>query len=70
MAKLCVDIEFEIGEIVYLITDCDQHERIVTGIIIRPNNQVIYNVSFGSSETGHYGIELSGQRDIKKATSN
>jgi hypothetical protein len=63
-------IEHELGEIVYLITDPDQFERMVTGIILRPNNQVIYEISFMNSETQHYSIEFTSERDFKKATSN
>jgi len=35
-----IDVELELGEIVYLITDPDQTKRIVTGYNLKPNNNI------------------------------
>lgn len=61
-------IEFEIGQIVYLKTDNEQHGRMVTGISLRPNRSVTYCLAFGETETWHYGIEIDDERDILKVT--
>lgn len=61
-------IDFEIGQTVYLKTDNEQHERMVTGIGLRPNRSVTYCLAFGTTETWHYGIEINDERDIVKAT--
>ena len=61
-------IEFEIGQTVYLKMDNEQHERMVTGISLRPNRSVTYCLSLGTTETWHYGIEINDERDIVKAT--
>lgn len=61
-------IYFEIGQTVYLKMDNEQHERMVTGISLRPNRSVTYCLAFGSTETWHYGIEIDDKRDILKAT--
>jgi hypothetical protein len=63
------NISFSIGQIVYLKTDNEQNPRMVVGINIRPNNQVIYILNHGTDDSGHYDIEISEERDIIKATS-
>ncbi len=57
-------IVFEIGQIVYLKMDNEQHGRMVTGISLRPNRSVTYCLAFGTTETWHYGIEIDDERDI------
>lgn len=63
------NIEYGIGDYVYLKTDPDQVTFIVTGICLR-NEGATYELSSGLSTTWHYKVELSKQRDIVKATSN
>jgi hypothetical protein len=58
--------EFEIGELCYLKTDIDQQERIVTGIMQRPNC-ILYYLSLGCNETVHYSIEMTKTKDILKS---
>ena len=60
--------KYQIGETVYLKTDCEQLERIVIGISIYPIG-VMYQLSCGIDQTWHYDIEMSPDRDIIKATS-
>jgi hypothetical protein len=62
--------EYDFGDIVYLKTDPDQLTRIITGISIHPEMQIIYRVSYLGSNTEHYGFEISSERDIIKATTN
>jgi len=64
------DIEFRIEQIVYLKMDNEQHQRMVTGISLRPNNSVTYCLAFNNTETWHYAIEITGERDIIKATTS
>ena len=61
-------LEFSIGQSVYVKTDVQQRERIVTGIILRPFNSVTYLVTLDELEAGLYGFELTGEKDILKAT--
>ncbi len=63
-------IEFEIGQIVYLKTDNEQHARMVTGINLRPNGCVTYCLSYQTDVSWHYAIEIDDERDIVKMTSN
>jgi len=50
--------EYKIGDIVFLLTDPNQFERIITGILIRPDG-IKYYISFATEETIHYNIEIS-----------
>ena len=60
---------FDIGDTVYLKTDPDQSERLVTGLRVRENG-VIYDIAFGINESLHYAFELSKTRDLLKTMSN
>jgi len=64
-----IEIKFDIGHIVFLKTDIDQLERIVTGISIRPDG-VSYILVNGTTESYHYDFEINEKRDIVKATSS
>jgi len=55
---------FAIGQIVFLITDPEQLERIVTGYIVRPS-QIVYYLSMETHETTHYEIEIASSKNWK-----
>lgn len=61
---MIIDNKLELGSIVYLKTDKEQDERMVTGIFIRPSGAIIYYLSLGTTETQHYEIELSDEKNI------
>ena len=61
-----INNKFNITQTVFVITDTSQYSRIVTGIIINPNNTILYRVSFGEIESIHYEFELSEDRDVLK----
>ena len=62
--KKWVEIDFEPGDIVYLKTDRDQYERIVTGYCIRKSG-VSYELAFGSSTSWHYDFEITFEKELK-----
>lgn len=60
-----VHFEYNIGDIVYLITDEEQKARMVTGINIRPiGNSFI--LTQGVTETWHYATEICAEKDVLK----
>lgn len=59
-----INNKFNIGEIVFLITDENQLQRIVTGFIIRKDS-IIYYLSCGSLETSHYYFEIATDKNFK-----
>ena len=66
---MLIDNKFNIGDKVYLDTDSEQHERIVTGFTVRQNS-IIYAISKGSSESWHYDFEITTEKDVVKQTTN
>lgn len=58
--------KFELGRLVYLITDPEQLEYIVTGIHFRPTG-VSYSISNNGSEFHVYDIEISKDKDVVKS---
>lgn len=64
-----LDAAFKIRQTVYLKTDPEQLDRIVTGYNIRPHGDS-YLLSCKTEETPHYDFEISAEKDILKSTSN
>lgn len=62
-------LHFDIGDSVYLKTDPEQAERLVTGVNIRQNG-ISYALSYLTDESYHYDFEITKERDIIKATSS
>ena len=56
---------FKLNELVYLITDVDQYERMVTGILEEENGYQ-YRLSLGDRTSWHYGSEIATSKDFKK----
>lgn len=70
MKKQWVEIEFEIGDQVYLKTDQDQQLRIVTALSVREGARVNYELSCGITTSWHSGFEISADIDVKIKTSD
>lgn len=60
-----IDNKFNLGQIVYLITDEEQKERMVVGIQVRPIG-IIYLIQHLATETFHYEIEITNEIDTLK----
>ena len=61
---------YKIGEVVYLRTDPEQLERIITSITIRQGS-VLYGVTLSDEkESWHSDFELSKNKNILKAINN
>ncbi|PMD93547.1 hypothetical protein BWI97_18315 [Siphonobacter sp. BAB-5405] len=57
MTQLSVELEYQIGQPVWLKTDPEQHERMITAIILIPKN-IMYRVAMAGEESEHYGFEI------------
>lgn len=64
-----IDTKYDVGEIVYLKTDNDQLERLITRISISKQGET-YELSCGTVTSWHYDFEFRLDRDIVKVTSN
>jgi hypothetical protein len=60
---MIIENKFNIGETVYLVTDEDQKPRIVTGISVTANG-LRYNLVNGITDTYHYELEMSSEKNI------
>ena len=52
-----INNKFELEEIVFLITDNDQYQRIITGIQIYKNG-ILYRLACGVADSWHYEYEI------------
>ena len=64
-----LDSDHKIEDVVYLKTDIEQKERIVSAVLVRKTHLVYYLVC-GTEESSHYGFEISSNKDIIKLTNN
>lgn len=60
---MIVDNKFEIGQIVYLKTDEDQLQRIITSIQVNKYD-IIYTLTCGVTSSGHYDYEISDKKNV------
>lgn len=56
---MVINNKFNIGQTVYLKTDTDQLQRIVTAIKICGDNSFFYELSCGREVSSHYDFEIS-----------
>ncbi|VDH16723.1 Uncharacterised protein [Algoriella xinjiangensis] len=56
--------KFNLEEIIYLITDVDQKERIITGVLYEKNS-IQYRVACGTDTSWHYEFELNTSKSYK-----
>ena len=62
--KVRVEIFFDIGEMVYVLTDGEQSKYTVMGYYVRPN-EVLYEVySHGYGNYIAYDFKLSREKDL------
>ena len=66
---MLIDNKFNIGDVVYLRTDSDQKERLVTGFYVR-HLSLTYGLGAGADESWHYDFEISVEKDVLKTTTN
>ena len=57
-----IDNKFEIEDVVFLITDDDQHQRIVTGIQISKNG-LLYRLAKCTTDSWHYDYEIATDKN-------
>ena len=60
---MTINNKFNIGDIVYLVTDPLQQKRIITGIVVRKTT-IMYHMALGNDESGHYDFEISTTKDF------
>lgn len=62
--KIKIEIDYDIGDTVFMVTDEEQFERLVTEIKLTPNTGALYKVVCGVEEKECYAIELSDKKKL------
>ncbi len=62
--------EFDFGETVYLKTDREQYQRMVTCILHYKSGELMYRVRCGTIDSEHFGYELSKEVNVLLHTTN
>lgn len=65
---MLIDNQFELGQIVFLKTDKDQQERIITALEIRPKDCISYEVYASTVVSWHYDFEMTKEPNITYKT--
>jgi hypothetical protein len=58
--------EHNIGDTAYLVTDPEQMPRLVTGILLKPNDLIEYELAWCEGVSYHYGFEIIKEQDLLK----
>jgi hypothetical protein len=66
---MLIDSKFKIGDTVFLKSDYEQSERLLTGLSVRQNG-VTYGLSCGTVESWHYDFEITVEKNVMKSTMN
>lgn len=61
---------FELGAIVYLRTDREQYERIITSVTITVGGNFRYQLCCGTQDTWHYESEIAVEKNVLITTTN
>ena len=62
--KISINVEFSIGDIVYVRTDTENEPSIVVGYEILPGEVVKYRVNNEQFTTSFYDFELSTDKNV------
>lgn len=65
MPVIKLNVEFKIGDTVYLKTDPEQYERIVIAYIVE-NKDISYQLACGEDHSTHADYEITGEKDELK----
>jgi hypothetical protein len=66
---MVIDNKYDLGDTVFIKTDKEQLERIVTGILVCPIG-VKYLVACGVTDNWMYELEITTDKNIVLATTN
>ena len=64
---MTIDTKYDFGQLVYLLTDRDQKERIVTSMEVHPRGNILYQITCCEHFSWHYDYEIVSTKDLVKA---
>ena len=59
-----IDIPYQYGDILYLKSDPEQYKRLLIGVRHCADNGILLELQCGTSNSYHYPIEVTTERDI------
>lgn len=62
---MVIENKYEIGDTVYLKTDADQLSRIIVGIKIFKQGEIMYELVSGTIQSSHYDFEISAEKTLQ-----
>jgi hypothetical protein len=67
---MVIDNKYEIGQSVWLKTDKDQCERIVTAVLVTGlhSSRITYQLGCGAGESWHEEYEMTDEKNVLKTT--
>jgi hypothetical protein len=60
---MVINSKYNFFELVYLKTDCDQRQRMVTRLNVNPNG-ITYELTCGTQTSWHYEEEIAEEKDV------
>ena len=57
--------KYELGDYVYLKTDCDQLKRMVLSVTFNIGGGIMYNLANGIQESQHYEQEITEEKTFQ-----
>jgi hypothetical protein len=66
---MVIENKFDLGDLVYLSTDEEQKQRMVTKISATLDGGLIYDLNCGTCCTVHYEKEISEEKNVVISTS-
>lgn len=68
MNQYIINTAFKLAQTVYIITDPDQLQRMITGYYIDVEGNVMYEVALSAFNSRHYAAELTADKNILALT--
>ncbi len=64
---MIIENDFNLGQQVFLKTDANQNERLITALQISSNG-LLYRLACGSSDSWHFAFEIGIEKNILKTS--
>ena len=62
---MTIKTKYDFEQEVYLRTDADQQLHVITEIIVKPGNLILYELTCGHEASTHYEFEISTEKSYK-----
>ena len=66
---MIIEPKYNLKQIVYLKTDAEQKERLVTCFVVREND-ILYELACGESCSAHFDFEIAIEKNVLITSTN